>query len=109
MDTLINFMELVTMISFVITNRHIYKNKNIHLWIDNITAKSWIISKRCKMKSTRFFWVSNAIRSLMIICLKYKIYFWIQRCVSYCSFYTIRFKENELGTFLTVHFDTVRF
>ena len=77
-DSLINFMELIAMISFIICNRHIYKNKNIYLWIDNITAKSWIISKRCKMSSARFSLVSNAIRSLMIICLKYKIYWWIE-------------------------------
>ena len=91
-DTLINFMELITMISFIIANRHIYKNKNLYLWIDNIAAKSWIISKRCKMKSVRFEWVSNAIRSLMIHCLKYHIYFWIEY---------IRSEDNKIADALS--------
>ena len=77
-DTLINSMELITMISFIIANRHSYKNKNIFLWVDNATAKGWIISKKCDLKSPRFKLISNAIRSLMITCIKYKIWFFIE-------------------------------
>ena len=77
-DTLINSMELITMISFIIANRHKYKNKNIFLWIDNATSKGWIISKKCDLNSPRFKIISNAIRSPMITCIKYKIWFYIE-------------------------------
>ena len=66
------------MISFIIANRHKYKNKNIFLWIDNATSFGCIISKIYNLSSARFKIILNAITSLMITCIKYKIWFYVE-------------------------------